>query len=217
MGVVEAPVTVSYAVMAHTARLGAALELAESVGADLFVDDGSLGENANSDRAWAAADLDSDWHVVLQDDAVPVPGFRDQVRRALTASPRTVVSFYVGTGMPFSTVGPVRHAISEAGLVDAAWFATDRLHWGVAVAMPTAWVHDYLTATAGDPTPYDERIGKYAAHHRRAPVRYTWPSLVDHTDGPTLVEHADGLPRVVPRHAYKTGERENWNAPTVWF
>ncbi|MBN0040229.1 hypothetical protein JN535_08640 [Cellulosimicrobium cellulans] len=214
---VEAPVNVSYAVMAHTARLGHALDLAESLDAALFVDDGRLGENANGDRAWAAADPDADWHVVLQDDAVLVAGFVDQVRRALAASPRTVVSFYVGTGMPFSTVGPVRYAISEATAVDAAWFATDALHWGVAVAMPTSWVHDYLATMTSDPTPYDQRIGKYAAAYRRSPVRYTWPSLVDHADGPTLVDHADGLPRVVPRRAYQVGTRSDWDTPPVWF
>lgn len=217
MGVVEAPVSVSYAVMAHTARLGAALELAETVGADLFVDDGTLGENANSDRAWAAADPEADWHVVLQDDAVPVPGFTGQVEAALSVAPATVVSFYVGGGMPFQTVGPVRYAIEQADLVDAAWFEADTLHWGVGVAMPAAWVHDYLTRVAGDETPYDERIGAYVARHRGTPVRYTWPSLVDHADGPTLVEHADGLPRVVPRRAYRTGTRNDWDAAVVRF
>lgn len=208
---------VSFAVMGHESRRTAAEALATTTEATLHMDDGHLGENANGDRAWAAHDPAADWHVVLQDDALPVPGFVDQVHAALTVAPATAVSFYVGTSMPFQTVGPVRYAIDLADRTGAAWLESCSLHWGVGVAMPTQSVTDFLAWAQGCDLPYDERIGAYWRRVQHAPVRYTWPSLVDHADGPTTLEHPDGRPRDLPRRAYRTGGRDDWATAPVRY
>lgn len=208
---------VSFAVMAHTSRLGHARDLAALTGATIALDGGALGALRNGDNAWSTFDPAADWHVVLQDDALPVPGFVDHVRAALTVAPETAVSLYTGTSAPAHTVGPVRYATGLADQLDAAWLASDTLHWGVAVAMPTRHVPAFLAWAQGCGLPYDQRIGAYWAH-QGAPVRYTWPSLVDHADGPTTVDHADGRPRDAPRRAYRVGTRTDWDtvAPVLF-
>lgn len=72
---------VAVAIVAHTQRAAMAARLARQIGAECVVtDDGSLGSTVNHMRAWGFhlgnARTDS-WCVVLEDDAVPVPGFRE--------------------------------------------------------------------------------------------------------------------------------------------
>src|SRR5690606_1570086 len=87
---------ISAVVMAHPKRLHHARALAADGGARLVWDRG-LGENDTGDRAWQATNLDADWAVVLQDDAIPVPWLRQTLQDGLQKAPRTCVGLYVGT------------------------------------------------------------------------------------------------------------------------
>jgi hypothetical protein len=61
------------------------------------------------------------------------------------------------------------------------------------------------------PAACDQRIGVWYRNQMR-PVRYTWPSLVDHADGPSLL--ADRA-RTVPRVAWRVGEPASWDGQVV--
>src|SRR6266568_3195656 len=67
---------ISTAVVAHETRILAAAELAHALDAVITLDDGSLGAEANHLQAWqATGTAHADWALVLEDDALPVPGF----------------------------------------------------------------------------------------------------------------------------------------------
>lgn len=199
-----------------------------AVSADILVEDqiqrhehdgvytytGRMGETATGDLCWSElAKLDTDWSLVLQDDALPVPDFRRLAAEALAHAPETAVSFYVGTGRPLPM--EVGHAVKWAEAVDASWLEATALHWGVAVAMPTAKIEPFLawtqTGAWGSDAPYDYRIGQFFSRYGTM-IRYTWPSLVDHRDGVSLVQPPrDRAPRV----AHKIGIPPSWDGPVV--
>lgn len=220
--------TLGIAVMGIDLR-GTYADVAKDAGADLhvldhavrevrngnFVYHGEHGENPTGDRAWRyLAALETDWSIVLQDDAIVVPEFRKHAAAALSHAPQTAVSFYVGTGRPRPL--QVEHAIRVADAMGACWLECETLLWGVAVAMPTRLITEFLgwTGTDADGTDakYDARIGKFF-ERQGIPVRYTWPSLVDHADGYSFVQ----IPRPVrvTRVAHRVGIAEAWDGPVV--
>src|SRR5690606_672486 len=192
---------VSYSVMAHPAREARARALGDLLGCPVVWDRG-LGEDDTAARAWAVAG-GSDWHVVLQDDAVAVEGFAEHAAAMLAEADGSVVSLYVGTGYPQFIQAGVASAVRRADEVGARWLTAHALFWGVAVAIPTARVGDWL-AYRSEGWPYDRRIGVWA-RERGLTIKYTWPSLVGHADEPALLDHGDGVERVLPRRAWRVG------------
>ncbi len=211
----------------HHRRAAQARELADRVGGRLALDDGTYGELANHDRAWARA-LEADaqiwqharatrwnldavrdrWCIVLEDDAVVPDDFAEQATRVLTgvADERdTLVSFYLGAERPTEWQSRITRAVGVAEATGASWITSRWLLWGVAVALPSSAAARMLEQIPERKyRPYDERLGAWA-RRARIPVRYTWPSLADHAEGPTLIHHADGQPRDAPRQAWATG------------
>lgn len=199
---------IDVAVMAHSARADAARALAEQTGAHITWDDGH-GEWDTGARAWDSIDRAADWGLVLQDDALPIPDMLDHLADALASAVRTCTSLYVGTGRPAAHAVP--NAIQKAGRTRAAWLEHRTLLWGVGVVLPTEDITPLLAWAARATYAYDQRIGAWYLGQQR-PVRYTWPSLVDHADGPSLVDHDR---RPVARHAHRTGVAPTWDTPAV--
>lgn len=203
---------ISVAVVGHVARQNQAHHLSRRLGARLFLDNGELGELENHRRAWSWGQVAGGrWHLVIQDDAVPIPRMLDHLNAGLTyylPSPG-LVSLYLGTSYPTHWQRRIRRVLDHAN--DAAWIRSDHLLHGVAVAAPTSWIRPILHHRSD--LPYDEHLGEWArgAGH---PIWYTRPSLVDHEDGPSLIDHPDGLRREKPRHAWHVGVPE-WNDRTI--
>lgn len=201
--------SVDVAVMAHPARAEAAEKLAADIDATITWDNGS-GEWDCGARAWASlADSPAPWTCVVQDDALPIDGFRAHLETVATHAPRTAVSLYVGTGRPRATA--VTRAVAEADRVGASWLECDGLLWGVAIMLPTEHIPPLLSWAASSFLPYDQRIGAWYTRQGQR-VRYCWPSLVDHTDGPRLAT-TSGPPNCA-RRAHRLGP-PNSNGPTV--
>lgn len=203
---------ISVAIMAHVVRQHQAHLLARQLGARLFLDSGELGEVENARRAWSWGQVaGADWHLVIQDDAVPIPRMHDHLNAGLSyylPSPG-LVSLYLGTSYPTHWQARIRRALDRAG--DAAWIQSDHLLHGVAVAAPVSWIPAILHHRSD--LPYDEHLGQWArsAGH---PIWYTRPSLVDHEDGPSLIEHPDRLGRTKPRRAWQVGIPA-WNRKSI--
>lgn len=209
------PAMVSYAVVAHEARLLEATELAHSIGAVVALDDGSKGAEANHLEAWRLTDgIESQWAAVLEDDAEPVDGFLEQAEKALAAAPEPVVSFYLGTGRPLFWAKRIIAPVATAGHKNAHWLTATHAKHAVAIAMHTDLREDWLDFAHANTLPIDERLSDWCIT-RRHKVAYSLPSLVDHADGPTLIAHRDGKPRDVPRKALCTGTREQWNSRAI--
>jgi hypothetical protein len=207
--------TISCAVVAHTERLLAATELAKNLGATVAVDDGSIGADANHLRAWElTAAHPSDWAIVLEDDAQPVPHFLTQAIEALDVAPAPIVSLYLGRGKPRTWQHRIAQALDQADRAGAHWITTHHLLHAVTVAMRTDLRDDWIDWAQTSTLPIDERLGEWA-RHRGHQVAYTVPSLVEHADWPTLIRHRDRQPRQPGRIAWRTGTRDRWSRRTV--
>lgn len=205
-------------VCAHPARLDRAEALAAKVGGVVVVDEEPddapvlLRSARTHDRAWrAAAALGHDWSVVLEDDAVPVDGFTTALNAALSASGRALVSLYLGDAPMRQRASQAAKRAEESG---ASWIDHYGLLWGVGVALPTDAVGSMLEsvriADRRYLNPYDERLSIWA--NGKLPIRYVWPSLVDHLDDVSLIGTRHGK-----RRAQRVGTRETYDSVTVTF
>jgi len=205
-------------IVAHTARAPQARKLKDAVGAAyVSVDNGTLGCDRNHQRTWrwlAAHAADHPWAVILEDDAVPCEGFPHQLRAALAAAPPNagVVSLYLGRQRPPQAQYAVQDAVQRAIAADACWITSGHLIHAVAVAVRTELLPSLIEYL--DPElPSDEGLDDWISTTTR--VAYTYPSLVDHADGPTLFAHPDGQTRPPGRIAWHHGIRTAWNHTTV--
>lgn len=180
-------------VVAHHARRQQAEALAESLEAQLLMDEEGRGAWWNHRRAlrWAA---DQDERVVImEDDALPVPVFRERAAAVLARWPEELVSFYLGTGRP-----PQYQARIQGLLADCDdHIVLDTLIHGVCYSVPPGGLHRLLA----EPTGYQVDLSIGGVWGR--PVVYTVPSLVDHADGPPVERHFDRQPRTEPRRAWR--------------
>lgn len=202
---------ISWAVVGHEQRLLEATALASSIGGVLALDDGTLGAGANHVHAWELTTArDSVWAAVLEDDAQPVRGFLAQAEQALTVAPEPIVSFYLGKTRPIRwNKERIPPAIATADRDGTHWLTTTHVLHAVALAMHTDLREDWLDWAHSSTLPPDERMAAWCIardHH----VAYSWPSLVNHADGPTLVKHQSTGNTTTPRKAWRTGTRHTW-------
>lgn len=202
-------VSVSYGVVGHIDRVEPAAALAVGLDAALFVDNGALSVWENHARAWrSVASRESDWTVILQDDALPIEDFDAHFKNAVEHLPtKGVIGLYVGISRPPQWQARIDAAITASDACDAAWIKARVLLWGVGVAIPSDRVLDMLDVAGRLPIPYDQAIGWWARHEPEPmPIYYPSHSLIDHADWPTLIRHHDGQARVEPRVAWRIGE-----------
>lgn len=164
---------------------------------------------ANGRRAWLSHDRDTDWHVVIQDDAVVCEDFLAGLEKALTVVPTEVaVTAYVGRERPSPEA--VQRRVNEAKKSGSSWVRLNFLYWGLAVAVPTpvigrmvAWGDRMHKAN------YDTRLGRWLRDEARWPVWGTHPSLVEHRDESSLVGH--DVPGRVAHHFHQGSALDvNW-------
>lgn len=158
----------------------------------------------------ALAHRTSDWIVVLEDDAIPVPDFRAQLAQALTAAPTPVVSLYLGRKRPPQWQQRVSAALRRTFADDACWITANHMLHAVAIAVRADLVPSLLAHRTR--LPWDEHFTTWAQRHG---VSYTVPSLVDHADTGTLIAHRDGEPRPCGRVAWLCGRRTAWTDKAV--
>lgn len=200
-------------VVGHTLRYEAATELARQLNAGLSIDDGRLGTYKNHRRALLAGAESGASHVcILEDDAVPVENFVEHVERAAEAMPNDLIGLYVGKSRPQPEL--VEHAVRRAEETGASWLHSLSLLWGVSYLVPSHAVPALVAAAdIRQLTPYaDRRIGRAWRASQGRPIYYTWPSLVDHADGPSITnEHGQREPG---RVAHRVGV-PNWSDKVV--
>lgn len=218
--------TTAVGIVAHVNRIDRAKTLHTGVGADVLMeDDGTLGGKANHIRTieWLYDNTESEWLVVLEDDALPIPMFRMELKKALHYTPAKLVSLYLGRSKPEHW----QNAIQAALAVDVSWLKCSSLLHGVGYVLHRSIVPDLLFGSPinieDSNLPIDEAISTWAVN-RNMCVAYTRPSMVDHADIPNIsdshtpedqVEYQDHTPDDVPtsgvRKAWLYGCR-NWDA-----
>jgi len=120
----------------------------------------------------------SDYHVVVQDDALLTPNFYENLVNAIQGIPeKTLFSLYTGTARPLP--GRVKAAVERSE--NGTWLRTHTLMWGVGLAIPVSHIEAMLEFVEEIELPYDNKIGEFYTRNG-LPVYYTVPSLVDHDD-----------------------------------
>ncbi len=94
---------VKFVVVGHHDRFASAVLLASDLGAHLLLDEGEHGANWNHRRALEWATNQSCRVVVLEDDAMPVAGFRDKIACVAFSISRCTV-FILSRHWPSTTV-----------------------------------------------------------------------------------------------------------------
>lgn len=207
---------ISVTIMAHPLRSAAATRLYGMIASMPFmhvalVYDDKNDEWSNGKRAMLAHGK-SEWHVVIQDDAIVGDMFYANLVTALQNAPAaSLVSLYTGTVRPEQV--RVEAALSRARIQGASWLKSNSLYWGVGVAIPTTYIEPLIHAVDKSILPYDRRLGSYFALLRLA-TYYTVPSLVDHDDSlPSLLSNDANGER---RHAHNyCRDRVSFNREVV--
>lgn len=200
---------VKIAVVADSRRGDMGANLASKVNADhLSIDDGTLGCSGNHLAAWrflAESLVPADTHaVVLEDDAVPVDDFREQLASALAVAPAPIVSFYLGNG--YSSDLLTKSVLSKADAVGAQWIVTHgRVLHAVALAVRRELL-PLMIEGVGLSRGIDGELSRWARRNGHS-VAYSNPSLVDHCDEPSLVSRH----RRAPRRAWRVGRNDAWD------
>lgn len=189
---------VKFVVVGHHTRFASATLLAGELGAHLLIDEGNNGANWNHRRAieWAAEQPCR--VVVLEDDALMVHGFADEVTQWLARFPDDMLSFYLGTGRPPQYQIQIAERLIVADKTQADFITLPRLIHGVCYSVPSQYVHRVLSQWDSS-KPADYAVGDAYG----GVVVYPCYSLVDHADGEAVERHPDSAPRVERRRAWR--------------
>lgn len=212
----------SSSIMAHPDRAGSVNDLNDALGGWVPISwDMEGAPSGDHDRVWRNAraawlmhDPAADWHVLLQDDAVVCDDFLAGMAAALDHVPQTnaIVSPYLGRGrhVPQKWARLAERADGEG----AAWVVTQKLMWGVCIAIPTRHIADMIAFADRRPgIPDDMRVAGWVTRTARE-VWYTWPSLVDHREVPSLTKHNAPDRRAIRHHSGSAMEID-WSGPQV--
>lgn len=189
---------IKFVVVGHHSRLGHAQLLAAMLDAHLLVDDGNHGANWNHRHAieWAAEQPCR--VVVLEDDALPVPGFAGLVVDWLNRFPDDMLSFYLGTGRPPQYQMQIAERLIVADKTQADYITLPRLIHGVCYSVPPQHINRLLSRWDSS-KPADYAVGDAYG----GAVVYPCYSLVDHADGEPVERHPDSVPRIERRRAWR--------------
>ncbi len=192
------PVKLSVAMMAHPKRAA----MVEQILARLDRDDVTVVWDERDSRwdtgkrAMLAYDPGCTHHAVIQDDVLVCRDLFGGLAEGLAWVPDDVpVCGYVGRVRPYAEL--VTWAATRARVAGASWLTMHTLNWGPLVVVPTRLIDEMIAHCdkLRDVPNYDRRLSRYFELVRGVPTWYTWPSLVDHADGPSLVKGRAGVDR----------------------
>ncbi|EKT5041806.1 Uncharacterised protein [Enterobacter hormaechei] len=187
------------AIVAHHSRRTMAEELASKLEADIvFMDEHSAGANSNHLRALRWAAEQSDRVIIIEEDALPVEGFRDKAQDWLARFPDDMLSFYLGTGRPPQYQKEIAGMLVDADRVCSDHIVLSKLIHGVCYSPPQGRLARMLSAW-NKTLAADYAVGEAFGGR----VIYPCYSLVDHADMPTVERHPDNEPRTERRRAWR--------------
>lgn len=157
--------------------------------------------------------LGSDWHLVIQDDAILTPHIYDNIETMIAAVPiKSVISLYTGKVRPLQD--RVIPAVQKAP--SGSFLTHYMMMWGVAILLPSDHIEPMLEFAA-DPMfrddKYDIRVGRFY-YGNRLPIYYSMPSLVDHNDSIGSLIGNDGTTQPRVAHRLATG-RVSWTDTVI--
>jgi hypothetical protein len=220
------PIKLSLSVMAHPSRERHFEFLSEKLHIPVseFCIDQQNNLLANSKRSWLAHDPDADFHVVIQDDAVPVDNFRERAAAFITEQeecrieagrPAQGYNFFLKQDQRRTPLWP-KDGVYTDNVTRA----------GIAICLPVAHIKPMLAEFDRQHSRHDDdRISEYAKRNGMK-ILFPVPSLVNHRiDQPSLVNNPIGFeawkmdgcePVTIPKiiHQLWVGPHAR---PTVWM
>lgn len=191
-------ISLSAIIMAHPSRanqvaaIQAALDRPVSVVWDQINNRWDTGR-----RSMLAYDPACSHHVVIQDDLLVPRDLLAGLERALAYVPRNApVAGYIGRVRPERD--RILDTVAMARGCNASWITTRCLYWGPLICVPTDCIEEMVAfCDHVNIANYDLRISRYFEEFS---IRTwsTWPSIVDHDDGPSLVPGRSGADRKRP-------------------
>lgn len=216
---------ISASIMAHPDRAPYVADLLASLGqlAPLSVpvhwdDEGP--PSGNADRVWRTArgawllhDPAADFHLLLQDDALPAADLLAGLELALEhVPPDAVASAYLGKGG--SASARWHRLAADADRRGASFVVSAKLMWGVAIILPVGRITEMIDrADRMAQVTDDMRVAGWA-ERTKTDVWYTWPPLVDHRPVPSLTKH-HAKDRRAERHHTGSALELAWAGPVV--
>ncbi|MCW0974375.1 hypothetical protein OK412_08665 [Pantoea sp. JV6] len=195
---------IKFVVVGHHSRRHQAEQLAESINAHLLIDECEHGANWNHRRALEWASQQHCRVVILEDDALPVPGFAQKVETWLSRFPNELLSFYLGTGRPPQYQLEIATKLIDADRRQAEHITISRLIHGVCYSVPTHRLEQVLSRW-NHRSPADYAVGDAYG----GTIVYPCYSLVDHLDSDTVERHPDNTPRTERRRAWRLDSKDH--------
>lgn len=189
-------------VVGHHSRRNMATRLAEQLHAQLLIDDEDRGANYNHRRAIEWAGQQDCRVVIVEDDALPVPGFASLAQEWVEKFPDNICSFYLGTGRPPQYQMQIAASLIEADKRQCDYITMDRLLHGVCYSPPQSGISTILKnwkSTKAADYAVGDALGRK--------VIYPCYSLVDHADGLPVERHPDNTPRIERRRAWRLAQQ----------
>ncbi|MEO3930152.1 hypothetical protein ABGB07_40835 [Micromonosporaceae bacterium B7E4] len=184
-------VQLSGVVMAHPNRAVPGRALIRSLRPGLFdlvldpVPDGPPTTLRTATLAWSSISATATHHVVLEDDAEPVPGFVEHAERAAAAMPHAAIAFH--SNWSSRNGGAARLGV----LAGARWaVATQEYTPAVGLMLPAPVAAGFAAYVArhGDGWPADVVMARYLKSIG-VTTYLTVPNLVEHGDLPSLTDN----------------------------
>lgn len=196
---------IKFAIVAHESRFDMAVSLADNLpNYQIFVDRESKGANANHLRALRWASTQDSRVVILEDDALPVPGFAQKVAEWLSRFPDDLLSFYLGTGRPPQYQLEIATKLIDADRRQTDYITINRLVHGVCYSVPLHKLQQVISRW-NHRSPADYAVGDACG----GSVIYPCYSLVDHQDSGAVERHPDNSPRTERRKAWRLDLKEH--------
>jgi hypothetical protein len=136
--------------------------------------------------------------IIIEEDALPVDGFRYKAQDWLARFPDDMLSFYLGTGRPPQYQKEIAGMLVDADRVCGDHIVLSKLIHGVCYSPPQGRLARMLNAW-NKTLAADYAVGEAFGGR----VIYPCYSLVDHADLPTVERHPDNEPRTERRRAWR--------------
>lgn len=198
---------IKFVVVGHHKRRDTGMHLSDLLGALLLIDEGDHGANWNHRRAIEWASKQECRVVILEDDALLLPGFTASVREWVNRFPDNLVSFYLGTGRPPQYQQQIAASLIDADKRRGDYITMDHLIHGVCYSPPVSGLSRILQ-NWNHAKPADYAVGDALG----GKVIYPCYSLVDHADGETVERHPDNQPRNERRRAWRLARGTGWQS-----
>jgi hypothetical protein len=205
---------ISVAIMTHPRRLDSARQLRDQhpeLDPRIVVDpepDGPPSPLRTAALAWAAVGDDATHHLVLQDDVLLCPGFREQLLAAVRARPKAALSFFTHWASHLS------HAVRVAALCGFTWTeVVGKYVPTLALAAPALVARDMASALSVADTTKDDVAVRQYLYKSGVEAYVAVAGLVEHLDLPSLTGHDEYRP--LRSACFADPPRRGWDARTL--